>query len=188
MNDTTLSKIFGLDLEILYLLLEKENEWISLSDISRNLQMNKMTVRRSLEKILKAGLVKEKDDGYRRFFKLKRTYVIQTLRSLKNIDSKLIKRIVRDLRNDVEILLLYGSRADGSNLSDSDWDLLVVSDELDPISLNKLSNQLEIRFGQEVNFHLYTKQEVLSLRNENSPFWMEISKKKVPLVGDIDDL
>jgi len=64
----------------------------------------------------------------------------------------------------------------------------VVSDDIDPISLNKLSNQLEIRFGQEVNFHLYTKQEVLSLRNEKTPFWMEISKKNVPLAGDIDDL
>jgi predicted nucleotidyltransferase len=186
--DTSLTKIFGLDLDILYFLVDRENEWISLSQISRDLGLNKMTVRRSLEKILTSNLVREKNDGYRRYFKLKRSYLITVLRSLKNVDSKLIGRIVKELKNEIEVLLLYGSRADGTNSPDSDWDLLVVSQDINPITLNKLSNDLKNRFGQEVNFHLYTKEEMISMRNEKTPFWLEIRKKMVPLVGDIDDL
>jgi predicted nucleotidyltransferase len=187
-NDTRLTFIFGLDLKLLYLFLDHENEWISLSEAARLLDANKMTVRRSLAKLKVNKLLEERDDGYRRFFKLSSSYLIPTMRRIKNIDSKIIGSLIDTLERKVDTLILYGSRADGTNDPGSDWDILVISDTIDPIELNKIGNKIGKRFGELLNLHLYTKAQVNRMRNEKTPFYLELLKKNVPLVGDLDDI
>lgn len=188
MYDTRLSSLFGLELRALYHFLYHEDEWICLSDISTDLKANKMTMTRSLEKLRKNGIINERNDGYRRFFKLKDHYSIPTIKTLMNVDSEIIKGLIRSFKGSANVILLFGSRAEGSNRSDSDWDILVVSDSMDPIEMNKTSNRLEKRFGQELNLHLYTEAQIDHMRDECTPFYMEVIRKKVPLVGNIDDI
>jgi predicted nucleotidyltransferase len=187
-NDTRLTSIFGLDLKVLYIFLDHENEWISLSETARMMDANKMTVRRSLAKLKFNDLLEEKNDGYRRSFRLKPSYIIPGLRRTKNIDSEIVGSLIDSLEGKVDALMLYGSRADGTNDPDSDWDLLVISDSMDPVELNKIGNKIGKRFGELLNLHLYTKVQVARMRNEKSPFYLELLKKNVPLVGDLDDI
>lgn len=187
-NDTRLSSIFGLDLNVLYLFLDHEEDWISLSDTAKLLDANKMTVRRSLAKLVEGDLLEERNDGYRRSFRLYPSTINPTLRRLKNVDSGMIKDLIDTLEGKVDALILYGSRAEGTNHPDSDWDILVVSDNIDPIELNKTGNELGKRFGELLNLHSYTKGQVIRMRNERTPFYLELLKKNVPLVGNLDDI
>ena len=74
------------------------------------------------------------------------------------------------------------------NRPDSDWDILVVTDRLDPLELNRISNKLEKRFGEVLNLHLYKIEQVVKMRDERTPFYMELLKKNVPLAGNLDDI
>jgi len=188
MNDTRLIGVFGMDMELVYHFLDQGSNWKCLSDIAREMDENKMTVRRSLENMTSNHIIEERNDGYRRFFRLKASHITPALRTLKNLDSEFLWAVVRRLRKKADVLLLYGSRADGTNEPDSDWDILAISDDLDPLELNRLSNKLEKRLGQVLNLSLYSKVQMRKMRNENAPFYKEISKKKVPLVGDLDDI
>lgn len=188
MNDTTLTSAFGLDMKVLYLFLDREGDWFSLSDVAGMLGANKMTVRRSLNKMVQNGLFEEKNDGYRRSFRLKPSFMIPEMRRMKNLDSNLIRSVIRTLKGKVDALTLYGSRADGTNRSDSDWDILVVTDRLDPLELNRTGNRLEKRFGEVLNLHLYNKDQVIRMRNERTPFYLELLKKNVSLAGNLNDI
>ncbi|MGA1794060.1 MAG: nucleotidyltransferase domain-containing protein, partial [Thermoplasmatota archaeon] len=143
-----MTETFGLDLRMVYHFLDHGSDWKCLSDIADDLEENKMTVRRSLNKMTNNDILEERNDGYRRFFRLKGSHIVHTLRTLKNLDSDVVWSLIQSLKKKVDALLLYGSRADGTNEPDSDWDLLVISDDMDPLELNKLGNKLEKRFGQ----------------------------------------
>ncbi|MFO8050767.1 MAG: nucleotidyltransferase domain-containing protein [Thermoplasmatota archaeon] len=168
--------------------MENEDEWISISDASKILDANKMTVRRSLEKLFEADLLEEKNDGYRRYFKLKDSELVPALKRIKNIDSKLVGSLVEYFQGKVTALLLYGSRAEGKNVPESDWDVLIVSDDIDPLEISRKENEMGSKFGEALNLHLYTTDQVIHMRDENAPFYLELMKKNVPLVGDLDDI
>ncbi|MEA3559144.1 MAG: nucleotidyltransferase domain-containing protein [Candidatus Thermoplasmatota archaeon] len=188
MNDTRLTSIFGMDLKVLYLFLDDQEEWLSLSDATKLLDGNKMTVRRSLGKLVETDLLEEKFDGYRRSFRLKGSYINSVLQRMKNADSEIIGSLIGYFQGKVDAMVLYGSRAEGTSGPDSDWDVLVVSDDMDPLEINRVENNMERKFGELLNLHLYTKDQVIRMRNKRSPFYLELLKKNIPLVGDLDDI
>ncbi len=187
MYDTKLELVFKLDYKIIKLfLVEPENE-LNLASIVKELRMSKMTIYRSLEKLVKIGILKSHSDNYRRFYKLVESPLIPVLKILANVDSPIINEVLRKFKLNSYLIILYGSRANGTDRKDSDWDLLVVSDELDVVTINKNVSDIESKYDCQVNVKLYTTSEYNEIKNENAPFYREVMSNKFLLKGDLNE-
>ena len=83
--------------------------------------------------------------------------------------------------------MLYGSRAGGTDEVDSDWDFIVVSDELDVVGVNKSISTLDTRLGVQINVKLYTSQEYREFTDKKTPFYNEIMANRVILGGRFNE-
>lgn len=187
MHDTKLDAVFGREYKILKLFLKEPENEINLTSVVNKLKMNKMTVYRSLEKMVKAGILKSRSDNYRRFYILKDSPIIPSLKILTNIDSPIVTDVLKNFKLKSHLIILYGSRANGTNRIDSDWDFLVVSDELDPITINKNISELEAKHDCQINVKLYTIAEFNRIKNERTPFYSEVTSNKFLLKGDLNE-
>ena len=97
---------------------------------------------------------------------------------------QLIRQKVNELDNTAEVIL-YGSRARGDNRPDSDWDILILIDninitnEIDDKFRDDLYN-LELESGQIISTFIYSKdywQNSLSF----SPLYKNVKKEGIRL-------
>ena len=187
MNDTKLEKLFKGEYKILKCFLEDPDREINLAMALKHVNMSKMTIYRILEKMEKMGLLKSRTDNYRRFYKLIDSPLIPVLKTLINLDSPIITEMLRDLKSKSHLIILYGSRANGTNRSASDWDFLVVSDELDSVILNQKVTKLEMKYDCQINVKHYTISELNKIKSEKTPFYSEVMSNKYILKGTLDE-
>jgi predicted nucleotidyltransferase len=89
----------------------------------------------------------------------------------------------------IDLAVLFGSVAKGSDTSSSDIDVLIVSDELTQEAAFALLHEVEARVGRKVNPTIYTPDEFAKRRGNRSPFLEKVlSGKHVTLVGSEDAL
>lgn len=87
----------------------------------------------------------------------------------------------------VELALVYGSVADGSDRADSDIDLLLVSDTLSLEDVFRLVASAERELGRTISPTVYTSEEFHGRVREGNPFLKRIlAGKHVKLKGDND--
>ena len=187
MNDTSLNKVFGRNYKVIKLFLREPERELYVTEAAEKLDINKMSVYRALEDMVKAGLMKSRSDRYRKFYKLKESHLTRNLKILVNLDSPLVDGFLKKLASRTELILLYGSRATGTDGVDSDWDFLVVSDKLGVVEINKAISDLESRYGLLINVKLYTSREYRKFITGNTPFYNEVMKSKVILAGEFDE-
>jgi len=85
------------------------------------------------------------------------------------------------------LIILYGSRANGTNRSVSDWDFLLVSDELDSVIINQKVTKLERKYDCQINVKHYTLSEFNKMKSEKTPFYSEVMSNKYLLKGTLDE-
>ncbi|WP_447975007.1 nucleotidyltransferase domain-containing protein [Nitrospira sp. Kam-Ns4a] len=88
------------------------------------------------------------------------------------------------IRPRVERLLLFGSRARGTHQTDSDYDLLLVVDQKDPLLLDALYDavlDVLLTYGRLVSLKVFEKQEFERLQGLRTPFMTRIAEEGVPL-------
>ena len=151
MFDTNLERTLGINYKILKLfLIEPVNE-INLASVVKRSNMNKMTAYRSLEKMVKTGILRSRSDKYRKYYKLINSPIISTLKVMTNVDSPIVTNVLKNFGSRSRLIILYGSRANGTNVIDSDWDFIVVSDELNEVTINKTISDLETKYDCQIN-------------------------------------
>ena len=187
MTDTKLSRAFGNGYRILRLFLNNPNIEINLAKASESIQISKMTLYRTLENLVDAGILTSRSDNYRRFYKLIDTPLIESLKIIYNIDTPVIADILKNFKSGSKMIILYGSRANGTNRKDSDWDILIVSDKLDLISINKKISELEAKHDCQINVKLYSTIEYKEMKMERSSFYQEVISNKYLLKGDLNE-
>jgi len=186
MSDTRLDKVLSRPYRVLRLILEYPDKEFYLEDLHERSGISKMTLSRTLKKMVSAGLLKCKDHGYRKYFELRTGHLTSALKLLINLDSDMIGELIKNYRD--SILIIYGSRVDGSNGPDSDWDLILIDDDEDRIRMNAFINDLEKRFGQTIDMKIYTKDQFRKIRKERSPFYIEVLSNMYVLTGDLNGL
>jgi predicted nucleotidyltransferase len=185
MNDTKLGRVFGRNYKVLKLFLVEPEREFYVTEVAKILNMNKMSVLRALEGMVKAGLMKSRFDNYRKFYKLRDSPIIKLLKILGNLDSLLVAEFLRKFGSKSELIMLYGSRAEGTDVVDSDWDFIMVSNELDVVAVNRIISELEARFGVQINVKLYTNEEYMEFTEKKTPFYREVIANKVVLGGQL---
>ena len=185
MNDTSLGGLFGKDYRVLNVILDQpEIEW-TLPQVTKATLLPKMSAYRSLERILKEGILTARSDHYRKYYRLKYSYLTRFLRILRNLDSIVIKEVMARFGKDSTFIILFGSRAMGTDEPGSDWDILVVSDSLTAVQINQVITKLEKKAHAQINVKLFTSPGFKELISEKTPFVTEVQKNSYVLKGDL---
>lgn len=97
--------------------------------------------------------------------------------------SNLIRMNISEVDPNAQVIL-YGSRARGDARSDSDWDILVLTDY--PVDIQKETAfrdhlyELELQTGEPFSIFVYSKQE-WNTKQRITPFYFNIMKQGILL-------
>ena len=97
--------------------------------------------------------------------------------------SRLIRRYIDTIDPKAKVIL-YGSRARGDEHSDSDWDILILTDyPVDLATEKKFRDQLydlELETGEPLSIFIYSKDE-WQRKQRITPFYQNINKEGISL-------
>ena len=97
--------------------------------------------------------------------------------------SRLIRHSINAIDPEAEVIL-YGSRARGDERSDSDWDILILTDYA--VNLNKEKEfrdklyDLELETGESLSIFVYSKND-WQTRQRITPFYENVTQEGVRL-------
>jgi len=178
--------------EILNLLFKDPDKALYLRQIARELgkENRPSYIQGALEFLFTEGVLTDERIGNLRFFKLNKNYPLYE--ELKKIISKTIgieaqlKKMIDSLAG-VEYAFIFGSIAKNKEYSESDIDLMLIGrvnqDDL-IVKINKLEDEL----SREINYHIYSKNEVIRKIKDKSHFLTSIfNEPKIILKGNLDE-
>ncbi len=85
----------------------------------------------------------------------------------------------------MQLAILYGSLAKGTDTSSSDIDVLLVSDDLTQEEAFALFQDTEMRLGRRISPTIYTRREFAERLRDRSHFLTKVlSGKHVVLIGE----
>jgi predicted nucleotidyltransferase len=87
----------------------------------------------------------------------------------------------------IEEAFIYGSVAAGDDDGSSDIDLMIVGD-VDLLELSEIVSRLEDSTGREINYTVYSGEELESKLREDDPFLTHVqSSRRILLIGSEDE-
>jgi len=98
----------------------------------------------------------------------------------------LVRQALRKAGRKIQLALIYGSIAKGTNRSGSDLDVLVVG-EIEFGALVKLLQPVERRIGREISSRLYAPDEFRSKRASDRFLKSVLAGPTIVLMGDLND-
>ncbi len=100
-----------------------------------------------------------------------------------------LRRVIEKMGNRVELAILFGSVAKGTDSASSDIDVLLVSDQLTQEEVFVALAAAERRLGRRINPTIYTSEEFTKRRRSKNPFLTKVlAGKYVLLAGSEDDV
>lgn len=157
-----------------------------LRELEKILNYPVQNIRRELLKLEETGLFKREKQGNQVYYSLNTEAPI--FNDFKNIIEKTIgiENQLREALSDLDGIsksFIYGSFADGTYDELSDVDIMIVGDVKEDDLIEKIS-LLEKKFGREINYLIYNKEEFLKRKLENDSFISRILLK--PTIQVID--
>jgi predicted nucleotidyltransferase len=148
-------------------------------------------VQRELAALAESGLVNTEVIGKQKYYQAnKSSPIFSELRSITLKTVALvepIKEALRGLKHPIELALIYGSIAKGTDKAGSDVDLLVVSDEITPEDLYKALEQVESMLSRKISPTLYTTEDFdKRLRSKNAFLTRLLAGEYMTLLGSVD--
>jgi len=148
--------------EILKLFFKDPEKEYYFREIAKNLNREPSHYQKYLDSLVKDAVLLDERRGNMRFFKLNKEHPLYE--EIKSIISKTIgleneiKGLV-DKLSGIEYAFIFGSIAKSAENVNSDVDLMLIGD-VDQNALTSLVSSLEGRIGREINYHIYSSQEI----------------------------
>lgn len=150
-----------------------------------------MAVQREVAKLLEIGLLKEEEEGNRKYYTVDRSSpIVADLKAIfqKTVGiHKIVGDVLKPLKNEIEFAFLFGSYARGSESSKSDVDVFVIGD----ISGKKLAvalKKIKSSLGREINTVIFTIDELNSrIRKKDHFLTMVNNEPKQFIIGTEDE-
>jgi len=175
--------------EILKLFFENPDKIFYLTEIAKILNKEPAHYQRILDSFVKEGLLSDERRGNMRFFKLNKNYPLHE--EIKRIYSKTLgleKKIneLIDKLPGIECAFLFGSIASSQENMNSDIDLMLIG-AADLNFLTSAAGKIESVVGREINYHVYSRQEVIDkLAAKDNFFTTVFNSPIVILKGDTE--
>ncbi len=176
-------------MRILELLIFNPDREFHLREISREVKITPIYVKKELQKLKELNLVLKSKKGNLSIFQINRNSLI--FAELKSIFIKteyfgdLIKKSLKKLK--IDFAFIFGSFAKGIESRESDIDLFVIGDVKED-ELTDIIQKIEKQTGREINYILW-KKSLFMKRAKKHHLLNEIGKNSViMLVGDENEL
>jgi predicted nucleotidyltransferase len=173
--------------KILHLFLANPDNRYHVREIVRRLDENYNSIRRELNKLESIGILRSsREANLRYYFMNKKLSIYEELQRIFYKTAGLgdaIRDKIGDI-GDVKAAFIYGSLAKGEDTLLSDIDLFIVG-EVDEDKLIIVIRDLEERLSREINYVLFSSNELKSRYENNDPFITNVlSDNKIMLIGD----
>jgi predicted nucleotidyltransferase len=149
-------------------------------------------VQRELEKLTKAGLLSVKKIGNQKHYQANRNSPI--FDELHRITVKtfgvadVLRRGLDPVSDRIQVALIFGSVASGTDTADSDIDILIVSGSLSHPDLFGIFAEAEQELGRSVSPAIYSPEEFRSKLESDNAFFARLLKQPVIfLIGSDGD-
>jgi DNA-binding transcriptional ArsR family regulator len=170
----------------------RPEKWWYLSALARALDAVPQALRRDLNQLVAAGILQQRNDGNRVYFKADPECPI--LHDLQNVFLKtvglvdVLRHALKPHTEKITCAFVYGSIARGEELSSSDVDLMIIGQ----IPLSKIASPLkdaEANLLRPVNPTVYTEGEYAKKLREGRHFITTVhNAEKLFVIGTQDDL
>lgn len=178
--------------KILRLLFGQPERSYTISELIDLAGAGSGAVQREVERLYSSGLLKADSVGRQKQYRANPDSPIYS--ELYSLVTKTIgpadrlREMLESTGDEIELAILYGSVAKGTDRSDSDIDVLLVSDRLTLEKVFQLLSPVEEELGRSINPTLYTRSEFRNRLQSGNPFLRKVlAGKHTVLKGDIDD-
>jgi predicted nucleotidyltransferase len=158
--------------EILKLFFKDQDKEYYFREIAKKINKEPSYCQRYLDNLVEDKILLDERRGNMRFFRLNKDHPLYE--EMKSIVSKTIglenelKELVNKLDN-IDYAFIFGSVAKGTENSNSDVDLMLVGDINQDAFIAMLSS-VEGRIAREINYHIYSNQEIIKKIKEKDTF------------------
>jgi predicted nucleotidyltransferase len=172
-------------------LVQPEKAWY-VSELARRMGVPSSSLQRELHDLTEVGILKSHRQGHMVYYQANMdSPVFPDLRGLLFKTDGLVDVLanaLKPLASRLRTAFVYGSIAAGSELSDSDIDLMVVGQVSPPDLALPLRRAREL-VGREINPTVYTPAEFDKKRAANDSFLKQVlDKPKLFVLGNKDEL
>src|SRR5260370_24019625 len=172
-------------------LLQPERWWF-MTELARHLEVPPSSLQRELESLVASGLLIRRQDGKRVYFRANSESPF--FPELKGLVEKTVgivpalNEAIKRFGDRIQLVLLYGSMARGTENPGSDVDLMIVGG-INEIDLLPTLRKLEVRFRREVNVTLFSPEEFRRKLAAGDHFRDSVLKgTTIPLKGKLHEL
>ena len=160
-----------------------------LNELRRLTGLGSASLQRELGKLAAAGLVRSEKVGNMRVFQVNtQSPVYEELAGLtrKTLGAQpLLQEALAPIQAKLDLALIYGSIAKGTDTSTSDIDLMLVGRDLLLSEILELLLPVESQLGRKINPTLYTPTEYRRRRGQKASFLNRVlAQPVIPLVGE----
>ncbi|HCR81240.1 MAG TPA: hypothetical protein DIV47_02015 [Candidatus Pacebacteria bacterium] len=187
LRDLVISRV---RVKMLELFFNNTEEMYYVRQITREIKEEINAVRRELDRLLGAGVLKSEQRGNRLYYSLNKRYLFyQELQQIVVKSAGLgqkIRRLRRKL-GDLTFVMFSGKFVRGVPPSPDEVEVLIVGAVVLP-ELQALMKEEEKRLGREVNYAVFTPEEFDFRKTRRDPFIMEILyNTRVMVIGSEDE-
>lgn len=159
-------------------------------EISKKLNQEPGSFQTAIKYLVKEGILKDERRANLRYFRLNKEYPLYE--EIKKIVSKTVgleaklKELIQNF-NTVEYAFVFGSIAKDQEYGGSDIDLMLIGEADQDDLINKI-NPIEEELKRQINFHIYSKEEIIRKLKESNDFITRVfNEPKISLRGDPND-
>jgi DNA-binding transcriptional ArsR family regulator len=175
---------------MLELFFSNPDEMYYVREITRNIKEEINAVRRELDRLLGAGILKSEQRGNRLYYFLNKKHLyFQEIHQMIVKSTGLGKKIRRLRRKlgKLDFVMFSGKYTRGLKPTQDEVEVLIIGDVVLP-ELQALMKEEEKRLGREVNYAVFDGQEFDFRKTRRDPFVMNILySTRVMVVGNEDD-
>lgn len=177
--------------KLLQAFLGQPNEIFYIRQLVRRIGEEINAVRRELDHLETAGIVKKENRGNRIYYWVDRNYplygdLLALISKTVGLGETIIKN--KNKIGRIKIAMLSGRFARGLPTKEGTVDLLIVGDILIP-ELGKIIRNEETKVGKEINYTVMNKEEFEFRKKRRDPFLLGIlTDSRIMLIGDELDL
>ncbi len=176
--------------KILELFFTNPDEMYYVREITRKAKEEINAVRRELDRLLGAGILKSEQRGNRLYYLLnKRYFFYQELQQMISKNTGIGRKIRRYRRKlgSIKYVMFAGRFVRKKPVAQGQVDMLIIGDVV-LAELSNLIKQEESELGREINYAVFSEEEFEFRKQRRDPFIMDVLyESRVMVIGNEDD-
>lgn len=176
--------------KMLELFFTNQKELYYVRDITRKIKEEINAVRRELDRLSTAGLLKSEERGNRLYYYLNTKYVFY--QELEQIVAKTtgLGKTLRKLQNklgDVEFIMFSGRFVRGLPVAQNQVDVVIIGDVVMQDLTDIMKEEEQVR-GREINYAVFSRDEFEFRKQRRDPFVMDaLYDSRIMVIGSEDE-